>query len=262
MNHPRTILDQAMHEVSPGPNDQSKTREVQTSFYNKLLASFDRTFNKLQRAGFAASSALGKLEGIQRRVPDNNFKVICRSATEDLEEILQMAINDADPSSGPASTQMKIAQLRCLTTLAEDYKDNHFDDLKQEWESEWHRFEYDAMNSARDALAMSAGVPPYGLPEEPRKVHELKTDPKVFAGSAAGLKTFEIRMDDRDFQEGDELLLRETVSTGEEMKDGKPLEYTGRVISQRITHILRGPVYGLQQGWAILSVYQSPNQVS
>jgi len=101
-------------------------------------------------------------------------------------------------------------------------------------------------------------------------VHELKTDSAVFQAVHEGKKTFEIRKNDRNFKVGDELWLKETVYTGEEMKPvyepnsefpfdaspptpGKPLEYTGRIIAVTVTHILSGPIYGLVDGWCIMS---------
>ncbi len=84
--------------------------------------------------------------------------------------------------------------------------------------------------------------------------HELKTDPEVFDAVAAGLKTFEIRKDDRGYQVGDTLRLRKTRYTGAEMAAGKPLEYTGDELEVSVSHILRGPLYGLQEGWVILSI--------
>lgn len=41
------------------------------------------------------------------------------------------------------------------------------------------------------------------------KKHELKIAPKYYEAVASGLKTFEIRKNDRDFEEGDEIVLRE-----------------------------------------------------
>jgi hypothetical protein len=103
--------------------------------------------------------------------------------------------------------------------------------------------------------------------------HELKTDPEVFEASFRGIKTFEIRYCvDRDFQVGDTVWLRETYYTGEEMKEqyapslaemvggdtktrpGKSLQYTGREIHAEIHYIMRGPQYGLLDGWCILSL--------
>lgn len=95
------------------------------------------------------------------------------------------------------------------------------------------------------------------------KAHELKTDPDVFEASWNDLKVFEIRKDDRNFSPGDRLFLKETVYSGEEMKAGKPLEYTGRSIEQHVNYILHGPCYGLNEGWVIMSVesqeYQEPS---
>ena len=84
--------------------------------------------------------------------------------------------------------------------------------------------------------------------------HMLKTDPGVFAMSKAGLKTFEIRYDDRGYEIGDMLVLRETRYSGEEMKSGKPLIYTEDIVICIVQYILRGPAYGLEDGWVIMSV--------
>ena len=84
--------------------------------------------------------------------------------------------------------------------------------------------------------------------------HELKTDPGAFQAVLDGRKTYEIRKNDRRFSVGDELLLRETRFSGAEIALGKPLEYTGRELTVRVSHMLTGPIYGLAEGWSILSI--------
>ena len=84
--------------------------------------------------------------------------------------------------------------------------------------------------------------------------HELKTDPVVFRAVVDGLKTYEIRKNDRGFSAGDTLILRETSVSGAEMAAGAPLEYTGRQHVAQVSHVLTGPIYGLAAGWAILSL--------
>lgn len=84
--------------------------------------------------------------------------------------------------------------------------------------------------------------------------HKLKTDPQPFNDVASGKKTFEIRYDDRNFQVGDLLELNKTRFTGEEMKSGVGLEYTGDSVVVRVMHLMEGPVYGLKNGWVIMSV--------
>jgi len=81
--------------------------------------------------------------------------------------------------------------------------------------------------------------------------HILKTDPEVFHAVWHGLKTFEIRFNDRNFQVGDSLYLRETTNTGEQMNAGAPLEFTGRTTTKIVSHVLTG--YGLMDGWCCLS---------
>lgn len=82
-------------------------------------------------------------------------------------------------------------------------------------------------------------------------MHELKTDSKVFEMSWNGIKNYEIRYNDRDFKPFQDVLLRETVYSGDEISVGMPLEYTGREIVGRINSILTG--YGLKDGWCILN---------
>jgi len=84
--------------------------------------------------------------------------------------------------------------------------------------------------------------------------HELKTDPEVFWPVSQGLKTFEIRKNDRDFKAGDILILKETKFSVQEMKDGYPLIYTGNLYHCRATYVLYGPIYGLEKDWCIISI--------
>lgn len=86
------------------------------------------------------------------------------------------------------------------------------------------------------------------------RVHELKTDPLVFAAVASGAKTHEIRLNDRDYQVGDVLQLRETAASGADMRfspKAYPLTYTGRQALREVSHVQTG--YGLLDDWCILS---------
>ena len=76
------------------------------------------------------------------------------------------------------------------------------------------------------------------------KVHHLRTLPEYFEAVRDGIKRFEIRKDDRDFEQGDAIILDEW--------DGK--KYTGRHIRiEEIRYILRNcPEYGLMEGYCIL----------
>lgn len=85
-------------------------------------------------------------------------------------------------------------------------------------------------------------------------VHQLKTDPKVFALSWHGKKPWEIRLNDRDFKKGDVLNLKETKFSGEEMLSGNPLEYTGYSIDCEVVAIVSG--YGLNENWVVMTVKQ------
>lgn len=76
------------------------------------------------------------------------------------------------------------------------------------------------------------------------KTHDLKIWPVYFDAVASGDKTFEFRRNDRDFQHGDILHLREYDPVTE--------EYTGRDLHVLVTYILTG-VFDLQEN-AIMSI--------
>ena len=75
--------------------------------------------------------------------------------------------------------------------------------------------------------------------------HEIKILPQYFelvVAPRGGVKRFELRKDDRGYQVGDSVTLREW--------DGK--EYTGNEITVGIKYILRDcPEYGLMEGYCI-----------
>ena len=77
------------------------------------------------------------------------------------------------------------------------------------------------------------------------KQHELKILPQYFQRVWDGTKTFELRKDDRDYQRGDILVLREW--------DGE--KYTGSAICVKVTYILQdAEKYGLQDGYVIMGI--------
>lgn len=113
-----------------------------------------------------------------------------------------------------------------------------------------------------EARAATVGVTPgfylksILFPEAPAApmIHELKTDPASFQNIAKGIKTFELRKDDRGFEAGHMLCLRETRHTAAEMQAGQPLIYTGQTLNVRVTHLLRGHQHGIADGWVTMSI--------
>lgn len=82
--------------------------------------------------------------------------------------------------------------------------------------------------------------------------HELKTWPDLFEASAFPniIKPWELRVNDRDFQVGDFLMLREWDPSTE--------EYTGRNAGGLITYILHGGQLGLPENMVIMSYVPEP----
>lgn len=78
------------------------------------------------------------------------------------------------------------------------------------------------------------------------KTHHLKTWPEYFQAVRSGAKTFEARKDDRDYQVGDTIVLKEYDPDGE----GR---YTGEQEVRVVTYILRGTGH-LAPGHCILGL--------
>ncbi len=78
------------------------------------------------------------------------------------------------------------------------------------------------------------------------KTHELKTWPIFFHQVKTDLKQFEIRIDDRGFQVGDFLMLREYNI------DKK--EYTGHTIMREISCIIEGGQFGIENGYCAMGL--------
>lgn len=76
-----------------------------------------------------------------------------------------------------------------------------------------------------------------------RNHHYLKTETEYYQAVEQGLKRFELRKNDRDFQVYDMIYLEETVKG----------EYTGRKLQPlQIRYILHGGKYGLEDGYCIV----------
>jgi hypothetical protein len=69
------------------------------------------------------------------------------------------------------------------------------------------------------------------------------------------VQTFQVRPDE-EFEVGCTLLLEETLHPTEavSMVDIRRCDYSGREIHAAVTHIMRGPVYGLMAGWVAMSI--------
>ena len=80
---------------------------------------------------------------------------------------------------------------------------------------------------------------------EKPKIHKLKTWTDEFWDVSSGKKTFEVRINDRDFKVGDFLELQEW--------DPVVKEYLGRRIMVRISYILQGK-FGLPLNLAVMSI--------
>lgn len=84
-----------------------------------------------------------------------------------------------------------------------------------------------------------------------KTIHKLKTWPAYFLGLRLGMKNFEVRVNDRDYQVGDFLLLQEFIPS---------IGYTGKEIERQITYILKGGEFGIAEDTVVMSLSQWPPQ--
>lgn len=87
-----------------------------------------------------------------------------------------------------------------------------------------------------------------GLAE--RVEHEVKCWPPYFEAVASGSKPFEVRKNDRGFQKGDALVLKEW-NPNYNYGSGA---YTGRAHRCIITYVLAGGVFGIEPGYVVLGL--------
>lgn len=78
------------------------------------------------------------------------------------------------------------------------------------------------------------------------KTHELKIERKYFDAILNGTKTFELRINDRDFKKWDVLILKEY--------DPELKKYTSEEIGCYVTYITYGPSFGLQEGFCCMAI--------
>lgn len=76
--------------------------------------------------------------------------------------------------------------------------------------------------------------------------HYLKTWPQYFAAIQIGGKTYEVRKNDRAFQQGDKVTLQEFDPLGN--------NYTGRQIEAEIGFVICGPGFGIKKGYCVFSL--------
>lgn len=88
------------------------------------------------------------------------------------------------------------------------------------------------------------------------RIHLVKCWPAYFGAIVSGEKPFDVRLDDRGYQKGDVLHLREWSPV-----DGYVTTYGGREclpeyheVKLRITYVLSGGKFGIEAGYVVLGL--------
>lgn len=76
--------------------------------------------------------------------------------------------------------------------------------------------------------------------------HELKIWPIYFDRVEEGIKSFEVWKNDRDFQAGDELFLREWCPIIQ--------QYTGRQTLKIVQYVLHGGQFGIHPDYVVMAL--------
>lgn len=89
--------------------------------------------------------------------------------------------------------------------------------------------------------------------------HDLKCWPAFFHRIETGEKLFEVRRDDRGFQKGDVLNLKEwdpvpnpALRCTDDFQP--PLGYTGNACQVLVTYVLRGGQFGIEPGYVVMGI--------
>lgn len=81
-------------------------------------------------------------------------------------------------------------------------------------------------------------------------IHELKCWLGFFQDIEEGIKTFEVRHNDRGFKIGDLLHIREF----------EPIygNYTGRELFKVVTYVMQGGQFGIEKGFVVMGLGEAP----
>lgn len=87
--------------------------------------------------------------------------------------------------------------------------------------------------------------------------HELKTWPEYFQAVVSGVKTFEVRKNDRQFSPGDVLVLQEYDPRVLNKDSGT--SYTGRICEVEVCYFLDNFV-GIEPGYCLMAIRLKANK--
>ena len=175
--------------------------------------------------GVRAKSSRGKpLRRLHKRHADVMAKTI--KETKDLLVLSTAHVAERALAKHVADVACKIAELEAAARITR--LPFSVTEIASEWRQ--HR-SLEAFGSY--AKRLLAGERLRGLTGVTRgfRVHDLKTWPVYMSALASGEKSFEVRRDDRDFQVGDGLLLREW--------DPSKMKYGPRELRRLVTYIFR-----------------------
>lgn len=77
-------------------------------------------------------------------------------------------------------------------------------------------------------------------------IQVLKTWPEHFSDVVRGIKDFEVRKNDRNFQIGDHIVLCEYIPEDN--------NFTGKTCHKTVKHILHGGQFGIEKGYCVLGL--------
>ena len=76
--------------------------------------------------------------------------------------------------------------------------------------------------------------------------HDLKTWPDYYDSIAIGVKTFEVRKNDRDYRAGDTLILLRY--------DHKKRNYTGERMEKIVRYVMYGGQFGVARDYCVMAI--------
>ena len=161
---------------------------------------------------------LAEIERLRKEHTTIEYRDEAALVLEDLEDYIESLQQEQNPKVVQEVSD-NVDKLKAISTPAEE----DWFKIAEEWEKEDKKTEKDC--------------------DELKNVHDLKILPEYFQAVKSGEKTFEVRYNDRNFQKGDMLHLREWDGNG----------YTGESIFVEVTYILNDHSY-CKEGYVIMAI--------
>lgn len=230
---------------TPNPRLRTLRREN-----DPLLAAEDTLYHLMRPLSADDIASFSTRVGLLSLAQHENRRWLTRYVEDALNRVIRGGDPRFDCVNGNYSLKPSYIYELSYAEVRKHNPDLSVDDLSASGWLPPHAYKKDPSEVTDPHLALVAAIAAYTKTADDfrkaRVTHELKTWREPFEAILSGAKNYEIRKDDRRFQVGDLLLLREYEPI--------PGAYTGRELRVRVTYKTTGGAWGLPLELCVMAI--------